>query len=237
MPPIENAYNDRLFSGHWSFIHRSRFYWLTKTMRELNLQQVKIIELGCHDGKTLEFLDTEPELYVGLDANWEGGLDLGRLKWKDRSNVAFQHCLKPDDITIPDTSYDVGICMETLEHIPPDLVGPYLKTLSAAIEGYLFITVPIERGVMFLIKHGLKKVLQMQDLPFDTIETAEFLNSVMGRLDKVKRYEHKGFDDRLLVKQVNEYFDVVSVSGICPGLPLLSLNLTIGIVAKTIGLR
>ncbi|MEP7152708.1 MAG: hypothetical protein ABI856_13450 [Nitrospira sp.] len=206
-------------------------------MRELNLQQVKIIELGCHDGKTLEFLDTEPKQYVGLDANWEGGLDLGRLKWKDRPHVTFQQCVKPDDITIPETPHDVGICMETLEHIPPDLVGPYLKTLSAAIDGYLFITVPIERGAVFLIKHGLKKILRMQDVPFDTIETAEFLNSVMGRLDRVKRYQHKGFDDRLLVKQVNEYFDVLNVSGIFPGLPLLSLNLTIGIVAKTKSLR
>lgn len=233
MPMIENAYNDRLFSGHWSFIHRSRFYWLQKQVRELRLRRMKVLELGCHDGKTLEFLNDEPEQYLGLDANWEGGLDLGRLKWKDKRNVAFQHCLKPSDIAVPEHPYDVGICMETLEHVPPDLVEPYLKRLSEVIKGYLFITVPIERGVVFLIKHGLKKVLRMQDMPFDTIEAAEFLNSVIGRLDKVKRHEHKGFDDRSLVLQVNGYFDIVKVTGICPGFPLRSLNLTIGIVAKT----
>ena len=230
---IENAYNERLFGGRWSFIHLSRFYWLKKVMRQLNLQRVNIIELGCHDGKTLEFLQNEFEQYLGLDANWEGGIDLGQLKWKHNSNVRFRHCVKPEDITTPEKPYDVGICMETLEHIPPDLVKPYLQRLSEVIEGYLFITVPIERGAVFLLKHGLKRILRMPDLPFDTIEAGEFLNSVMGRLARVKRYEHKGFDDRLLIKDVSDYFHVLKVVGIYPGLPIPSLNTTIGIVAKS----
>ena len=49
----------------------------------------------------------------------------------------------------------------------------------------------------------------------------------------MKRREHKGFDDRALVKQVEQYFDVVSLSGVFPGLGIRSLNLTIGIVART----
>ena len=72
-------------------------------------------------------------------------------------------------------AYDVGICMETLEHIPPDLVEPYSKRLSQVIEGYLFITVPIERGLVFLLKHGAKKVLGMKD---DRFDKGEFINSV-----------------------------------------------------------
>ena len=228
---VREDYNQRLFSGNWrSRIHLSRFYWLVDQMRWLRLNRVTIIELGCYDGKTVGFLDCAPEAYLGLDANWEGGLDSGKVKWKDFANIELRHCRKPEDIPAPQKPYDIGICMETLEHLPPDLVDPYLFKLSQVIEGYLFITVPIERGFMFLLKHCLKKILGMKD---DTFSKMEFINSVIGRLDKVKRGEHKGFDDRALVKQVERYFNIVSVSGVFPGLPIRSLNLTIGIIAKS----
>jgi len=228
---VRADYNHRLFSGNWrSRIHLSRFYWLAAQIRRLRLNRVAIIELGCYDGKTVEFLDCAPEAYLGLDANWEGGLDSGKIKWKDFANIELRHCRKPEDIPDSHKPYDIGICMETLEHVPPDLVDPYLFKLSQVIEGYLFITVPIERGLVFLLKHGLKKILGMKG---DTFSKMEFINSVIGRLGKVKRREHKGFDDRALVKQVEKYFNIVGVSGVFPGLPIRSLNLTIGIIAKS----
>ena len=232
---VREDYNKRLFSGNWrSRIHLSRFYWLAAQMRRLSLNRVSIIELGCYDGKTVEFLDPAPERYLGLDANWEGGLDSGKVKWKDFPNVELKHCIKPEEMPTTQKTFDVGVCMETLEHIPPDLVEPYLLKLSQVIEGYIFITVPVERGLVFLFKHGLKKIIGMED---DTFHKMEFINCALGRMNKVERREHKGFDDRVLVKQVKKYFDVVSVSGVFPGLGILSLNLTIGIIARTKGLQ
>ena len=120
--------------------------------------------------------------------------------------------------------------METLEHVPPEFVEPYLFELSRAINGYLFITVPVERGLVFFVKHSLKKALRMKHESFGALE---FLNCVFGRMSKVSRREHKGFDDRALVSQVKKYFDVISVTGVFPKFPTPALNLTIGIVAKT----
>ncbi|MGA9774272.1 MAG: class I SAM-dependent methyltransferase [Blastocatellia bacterium] len=232
---VREDYNERLFSGNWrSRIHLSRFYWLAAKMRGLNLNRVSIIELGCYDGKTLGFLDAVPERYLGLDANWEGGLDSGKVAWENFPNIELRHCRKPEEIPTPQKAFDVGVCMETLEHVPPDLVEPYLQKLSQVIEGHLFITVPIERGLIFLLKHGLKKVFGMKDEKFHTME---FINCILGRMNKVRRREHKGFDDRLLVRQVEKYFDIVRVSGVFPGLGILSLNLTIGIIAKTKGYK
>jgi len=186
--------------------------------------------LGCYDGKTIEFLDCPPETYLGLDANWEGGLDSGREKWKGVSNIEMRLCRNPEDIPSPPTPYNVGICMETLEHVPPDIVDPYLQRLSEVIKGHIFVTVPIERGLIFLLKHGFKKILGMKDSSF---RKGEVFNSIIGRLDRVTRHEHKGFDDRILVRQIENYFDIVSVSGVFPGVPIIGLNLTIGIVART----
>jgi Methyltransferase domain len=224
-------YNERLFSGGWrSRLHLSRFYWLRAQMRRFNLRQVKAIELGCFDGKTIEFLDSMPERYLGLDANWEGGIDAGREMWKGFPNIELRVCGKPEDIPLAEGTFDVGICMETLEHVPPEFVEPYLFELSRAIDGYLFITVPIERGLVFFIKHSLKKTLRMKH---ESFQSSEFFNCVLGRMSKVPRHEHKGFDDRALVSQVKKYFDVISVTGVFPRFPILALNLTIGIVART----
>ena len=224
-------YNQRLFSGNWrSRIHLSRFYWLTVQIRRLNLNSARIIELGCYDGKTIEFLDSPPGHYLGLDANWEGGLHKAILKWQSVPKIEFKYCKTPEDIPVVQEEFDVGVCMETLEHVPPDMVEPYLKRLSEVINGHLLITVPIERGLVFLLKHGLKKILGMKD---DSFAGTEFFNCVLGKLDRVARREHKGFDDRVLLRQIEKYFDIVNVSGVFPGLPILSLNLTIGILART----
>lgn len=228
---VIESYNQRLFSGTWrSRIHLPRFYWLTAQMRRLQLEHARIIELGCFDGKTIDLLDSPPAHYLGLDANWEGGLDAGKRRWQDKANVEMKLCCKPEDIPTPEAPFGVGICMETLEHVPAELVEPYLLRLSQVVNGYMFITVPVERGLVFLLKHGAKRLLGMKD---DRFSGREFFNSVFGRLSCVERREHKGFDDRALVDTVRKYFDVVSIAGIFPGLPVRSLNLTIGIIAKT----
>ena len=37
--------------------------------------------------------------------------------------------------------------METFEHIPPELVCPYLKKLAKHLDGHFVITVPNEKGI------------------------------------------------------------------------------------------
>jgi hypothetical protein len=202
-------------------------------MAKLNIRRPRIIELGCYDAKTILYLNDEPEEYLGLDANWEGGLDIGRLQWKDRPNITLQHCAEPADIPMPLRRYTVGICMETIQHIPPHLLCPYLKKLSEVVEGYMFFTVPIERGVIFLLRRGLKKMMRMEDYNFDKIAIQEFLYCAVGRLNRVKRRDNKGFDDRAFIEQLAGACDILKVSGILPGLPWPSLNFQLGIIAKT----
>lgn len=228
---VIESYNQRLFSGNWrSRIHLRRFHWLATEMRRLQLDNARVIELGCFDGKIIDLLETAPAYYLGLDANWEGGLDAGKRRWQGRANVEMQLCCKPEDIPTPAAPFNIGICMETLEHVPAGLVEPYLLRLSQVIDGYVFITVPVERGLVFLLKHGAKRLLGMKDDPFSR---SEFINSILGRLERVERREHKGFDDRALVAAVRKYFDVVSITGVFPGLPVRGLNLTVGIIART----
>jgi 2-polyprenyl-3-methyl-5-hydroxy-6-metoxy-1,4-benzoquinol methylase len=127
-------------------------------------------------------------------------------------------------ILAPGEFFDLAICMETLEHVPPSLVEPYLRKISEVLRGYLFVTAPVERGSGFLVKHSIKKLLGIPDLEFSL---REFVNSTLGHLDRFPRDDHKGFDDRLLVTQINKYFDILDMGGIW-GFRPLTLNFFVG---------
>src|SRR5919205_2575279 len=99
---VIESYNQRLFSGNWrSRIHLRRFYWLAAQMRRLRLDGARIIELGCFDGKLIDLLDWPPAYYLGLDANWEGGLEAGKRRCGHTPNVEMKLCCKPADIPTP----------------------------------------------------------------------------------------------------------------------------------------
>lgn len=76
------GYNERLFSnGIRGKLHISRFEWVKERLSKLNCQCERVVELGCFDAKTIDFLPTKPDLYVGFDAEWENGLSLAKKKW------------------------------------------------------------------------------------------------------------------------------------------------------------
>jgi 2-polyprenyl-3-methyl-5-hydroxy-6-metoxy-1,4-benzoquinol methylase len=229
------TYNERLFSsgGIRSRFHLRRYHWLVARVRELGISAADVLDLGCYDAKTIDFLELSGvsiKHYSGFDANWEGGVEAAFDRWRDRPEVQIRQCVRPEEMILaPGELFDVAICMETLEHVPPSLVEPYLRKISDVLRGYLFVTVPIERGAGFLIKHSVKKLLGIENQEFSL---REFVNSTLGRLHRVDRDDHKGFDDRLLVTQIAKYFDILDVGGIW-GFGPLTFNFFVGIVAKS----
>jgi 2-polyprenyl-3-methyl-5-hydroxy-6-metoxy-1,4-benzoquinol methylase len=222
-------YNERLFSGGFrTFLHEARFNWLIAQMRKLNCPAKSILEIGCFDGKVLHFLDKKPLRYVGLDANWEGGLDSAKKDWANEKQFSFQEIHSPDEIDIDFETFEMAVIMETLEHVPPEMIEGYLSKINAHTTGYIFITVPNEIGIIFLMKWLAKKIAFKSA---EDYSLRELLNAVIGKCHLVRRHEHKGFDYRTLIDQVRETFDIVSVSSIPGGLPPY-LGFGVGIVAR-----
>jgi len=206
---MDYGYNERLFSGGIrAKIHYSRFHWLARSLASLKCQPRRVLELGCFDGKTINFLPVMPDAYLGLDANWEGGLEIARANWKTHKAFRFVNCVTPDDVP-SNERFDVCICMETLEHVPPEMLERYLAKLSELTESYIFITVPNEKGLVFALKHLFKKVAKGDSLD---CTASEFINQTLGRMQKVQRDEHKGFDYDVVVAATSTYFDVIDVS-------------------------
>ena len=227
----EADYNERLFSGGLrGFIHGSRFVWLRESLRRARASSESVLELGSYDGRSISYLPKPPSKYVGLDANWERGVELGRARWGDNPNIRFEICTTPSEMHdwVGDRRFDTALCLETLEHVQPDLVDPYIREIARATTGHLIVTVPNEKGPLFLGKYVAKRLFG----DYYPYRPSEVWWATVGRLDRVERSDHKGFDYDTIIRTVGSYFDVVETSGY----PFRHLpkwaNFGVGIIAR-----
>ena len=207
------GYNERLFSGGVrKWLHEARFHWLTNQCIEFGLVQKTVLELGCFDARSISYLPMLPSQYYGFDANWEGGLDRAKHIWRDNNKYVFKMATKPGDLDI-NKKVDLCLCLETIEHIPPELVNGYLKRLLEALktDGVLLVTVPNEKGIIFLAKYLAKKFFLGGSEQYDFLEV---VNAVLGRMSRVRRREHKGFDWEQLREQLCEFFVITQIQGV-----------------------
>ncbi len=213
-------YDRRLFSGGLrKSVHESRFNWLNRATAGM---AGTVIELGCFNGRSLDYLSFSPISYLGLDAGWEGGLEEAIEKYPQHS---FKKSIDPNDIQ---GIWDLAIALETLEHIPrPENLESYIYKLSKHSKN-LIITVPNEIGLIFSIKFLYKKYIYRNP---DKHTLREFFLQSLGRCDLVVQDEHRGFDYRELIINLEKYFYIKKVEGVT-GLPKI-LSTQIGIVATS----
>jgi hypothetical protein len=227
----EAGYNERLFSGGVrGRLHGSRFAWLNQSLRKVGAPCVHVLELGCFDARSLHYLPQKPKSYLGLDANWEGGLDQGRSSWRDDPSVHLEPCSTPAELrALADgRRFDTALCLETLEHVAPDIVDRYLEEIARVTTGYFLVTVPNEKGPVFLAKYLVKRSFG----DYFSYRPVEIWGALTGRMDLVERNDHKGFDYDDMVRRIGNHFDVVEVSGY-PFRRLPSwTNFGVGIIAK-----
>ena len=232
--PKINTYNNRLFDkkGLRSWVHNSRFHWFRRTLECLKIKNTRVIEIGCFDGRLLAYLPESPARYEGFDAGWEGGLSEAQVKYAGSETLHFHKSDNPSDLSIfePGT-FDIGVAMETIEHIPPHLVDGYLEQLARVVDGYLLITVPNEKGIIFLLKWLAKKVILSGSMEKYTL--SELIAATFGKLDKVERNEHKGFDYDVLVNQIGRHFDLKKIEGTFASWLPVRLAVTVAIIAKS----
>jgi len=227
------TYNQRLFGGGGirSFLHNSRFEWFRKSTAERIAGPFNMIELGCFDGRLLDFCPVLPSRYEGFDANWEGGLSEAQRKFADHPAWHFHKAIDATALSgLEDGSLQVGAAMETLEHIPQQALDAYLAELARVLEGWLLVTVPNEKGPIFLSKWLVKKVIMRSAQEYTL---GEIMNATLGRMEKVERNEHKGFDYVALVDQISHYFEIVSIEAIPFSFLPTWASFTVGIVART----
>ena len=229
----EQGYNERLFKGRGlrNYLHCARFRWTNNVINEFCIPCNSVIEIGCFDGKLIDWLPVKPIRYVGIDANVEGGMDLAVKRFENKESYTLLKTDNPDALDVLGNEYfTLGVAMETLEHIEDKTVIKYLYKLSKLVDGYILITVPNEKGLVFLSKWLFKKIIygDAEKYTFN-----ELLAATLGNMSKVERNQHKGFDYCILLKNLGEYFDIIRVDAIPIKNLGHSLAFNIGIIAKT----
>ncbi|MGH7923663.1 MAG: class I SAM-dependent methyltransferase [Candidatus Binatus sp.] len=231
MPP--DTYNDRLFHGNRArrFLHERRFWWLVDRLRRLNIRRASVIEIGCYDAKTISYLERGGiaiNRYVGYEAEPDVA-GRARVQWAARPEISIVGSTSPADIDLSAT-FDFGICMETLEHLPDELVDGYLEVLARVVRGPVFFTFPVERGAMLVAKQLGYRIFGMYG---DRLSWRDLVAGALSRTDRIPRHEHRGFDDRRMVERIAHYFNVEESAGLF--VPYFTtLNFTVGVIGTAV---
>jgi hypothetical protein len=214
---LKEPYNQRLFSGGLrKWLHEGRFAWLHRETKNLS---GSVLEVGCYDCRSLDYLAFTPTRYVGIDANWEGGLNLARQRHPDLQLI------ESSDPGAISGKFDCAISLETLEHVPRQQLLDYIEALAKAAPLAL-ISVPVEIGPVFAVKQLVR--------PDNSYKYSlkEYICSTLGMTEHVKQDDHKGFNFVWFLKQLSNYYDIEKVSGIPFPLPAI-LSFGVGIRCRS----
>ena len=240
-PRIDERRSLRFLRKLYSFHHAQRFEWLRKKIASLEKQSVSILEVGCSDARSLDYVPVRVDRYFGFDAGWRSGLQNGkscglaaaRERYGYRNNFTFVQSVSYTDIKRVPEKFDLGIVMETFEYLDTHQLESYVGTLAEKIDvdGCVFATMPNEKGLPLLIKAIGSKLSGVRRSEYTL---PQFLNALAGRLDRVPRAERgrKGFDYSQIAALARRYFRYVYLEAVgSPGLPAF-LSPNIGLIAS-----
>src|SRR5260221_8578750 len=149
---------NRAYSFRWFYSrhHALRFEWMRDKIAARNFKPVSILELGCHDSRSLGFVPVNVHRYVGLDAGWQSGwngdtpygLEAGRIRLKGNENFEVRQSNAPRDIELLEEQFDIALVLETFEYLEPTALEPYIAALAGKVGENTFPVTqsPTEKG-------------------------------------------------------------------------------------------
>ena len=233
------SYNERLFRpGLVGRYHIQRFIWLRDKISALGFESISVLEVGCYDARSIDYIPVPIRRYVGLDAGWESGiiggkvcgLEAARQRFAQNKNYSFYQSANPKDLANIEEKFDVIVCMDTLECIKDSLIEPYVSAIASRLAGFLLITTGNEKGLPLLCKTLGSRLLGVNRNFSYT--ASEFVNALLGRMNRVPDSRRKGFDYSRLAEVLKRYFCYVRVEGINIIKVPVQLSLGVGMIAS-----
>lgn len=226
------GYQERLYGGGLrGYVHNSRFRWVRDVCRSRGQDLSRVFELGCFDGRLLDFLPGEPDYYLGADAGWDGGLVQAQSRFRGVEGRDFVQATDASVLaSVPSGTFSAAFALETLEHIPDAQVDAYLAEIARTLNGTFYITVPNEKGIIFLMKYLMKAAYYGDNYEYSA---RDVVNATLCRMSAIERFEHKGFDYMAFARKIDAYFNVESLHAIPLKFMPPFLAVTVGIVASS----
>lgn len=223
----------------YAFHHSRRFEWLQSKIAALGKQDVSILELGCNDARSLNYVPVRVHRYVGLDAGWRSGWNNGRPYGLNAARLRFEHSPQfeflqsechEDLLAVPGT-FDMAIVFETFEYLKPEELEPYIAALSEKLskDGCILSTMPNEKGLPLFLKAAGSKLSGVKRSEYTL---PQFWNALRGRLDRVPRAYRgrRGFDYSVMAHLIRRFFPLVRLESIEPPCLPVWLSLNVGLV-------
>jgi len=159
----------------WS--HFSRFAKAAKLIGDKRLP--RLLDYGCGDGTMLTMIADRAEECWGADIA-DDQLEDCRKRLDGLSNTHFCNVseLRRADFK---ESFDVILCMETLEHCIDEIASRVLDDLAFLCrpDGLVLISIPIETGPTFLLKQSIRTLASWRGLSdYRFYETYSFGNAL-----------------------------------------------------------
>jgi hypothetical protein len=240
IPSFERTRKMRLLSRLYAFHHTRRFEWLRHKIATLNKRDVAILEIGCNDARSVDFIPVPIKRYVGLDAGWRSGwrngkaygLDAARLRFQHRPQFEFRHSEHHEDLDRVQGTFDLAIALETFEYLLPSELELYVSGIFRKLNdaGCILSTMPNEKGIPLLIKSLGSR---LSGVPRSDYPPKQFWNALIGQMDRVPRAVRgrKGFDYCAMAELVRRYFPHTRLEPVEPAKLPLWLSLNIGMFA------
>ncbi|HEX7010181.1 MAG TPA: class I SAM-dependent methyltransferase [Phycisphaeraceae bacterium] len=146
---------DRLWTYWGSQPHHLRRYFtyqvgpgLVAFLKWTGRLRGRVLDYGCGPGFLLEYLLDEPVECCGLDASAEA-IRTVEQKFAGRAN--WRGIVQADTPPVPyeDASFDVVTCLETLEHLPQELLAPVVGEVKRLLKpgGMAMFTTPFDEDL------------------------------------------------------------------------------------------
>jgi len=230
----------RFFNRIYAIHHARRFEWLRSKIACLGKNDVSVLELGCNDARSVEYIPVAIRRYLGLDAGWRSGwengkaygLEAAQVRFRDRPQFEFRRSERCEDLEGVPGKFDVAIVLETFEYLEPSKLEAYVAALSEKLidGGAILSTMPNEKGVPLLLKALGSR---LSGVPRSGYTPPQFWNALIGRLDRVPRAirGRRGFDYRMMSEIIRRYFPHGHLESVEPANAPLWLSLNVGLVA------
>jgi len=176
-----------------------------RTVRDFSV--LEGLDIGCHDLFFYYLLGKTHRKLVGIDVNWESGLEFARLNvrecgWSEVTVVEGQG----EKLPFGDKAFDVVYCFETLEHMTEFSIG--IREIDRVLKpgGVTFVSFPIEMGPILLAKQVLRRLVYWGRPTYRYRWNELWHGVVRADLSKVDRHPcgHKGFDYRAIMREFGD---------------------------------
>ena len=182
-----------------NFVHISRLNAIKKSINKFPVENIKsFADLGCSNGYITNILSKI------MPSSKAFGFDRSENIAKANDNYSHITFNKLDLNTknINHENFDLVTCFETLEHVGD--IHNALENINQLSRKFTFISVPIEHGIIGIIKYLIKRIFYRYKLELKCSDYTYFKALIFGRDISIYREQknghgsHFGFDYRVI---------------------------------------